>query len=197
MQKLIEKARKFAIKEYTNYNGKFGSEFMIALTGECVKLAEELADESMDKTALIIGTYLHDIGRTITDGPEHAAEGAKIAKDFLKKNNADEQTKTIVLDCILNHGSSAEPKTAEGKLLQFIDKAALINIGILQIYIKKLAETMTEEEAMQKAMESLDKWYNRLGDRKAKVKKEYKACKEYLLHHHQQHHKPNTKQKSD
>ena len=180
-QQLIYQAKQLAKIEFSRYTGKFGSAFMIAMTEECIFLANRYAEKDMNKSALLIGIYLHDIGRIVTDEDDHTLESAKIAERFLKENEIeDSELKEIVLDCCLNHGSKATPKTKEGKLMQFIDKAALINKRMIQLYIKTLSQTLSEQIAIAKAKEKLEQWHNKLGERKEELKKEYMECKKYL-----------------
>ncbi len=108
MQEIIEKAKIFVLEKYSKYNGKFGTQFMKIATEDSIKLAHKLSEDiNLNKSALLLGIYLHDIGRTITDNEEHTIEGKKIAEIFLRENGVkDKETLEIVFDCILNHGLS-------------------------------------------------------------------------------------------
>jgi HD superfamily phosphodiesterase len=140
VQEIIDKSKKFVLNKYSKYNGKFGPQFMKFVTEESIKLADTLSKGTdLNKSALLLGIYLHDIGRTVTDSQEHTIEGKKIAESFFKDNHfKDERILEIIFDCILNHGSEARPTTNEGKLVQFIDKAVLINPKIISNILSSL-----------------------------------------------------------
>ena len=179
---IIKDIKLFAIQKFKEYDGKFGSEFMIAATEECIKLIERFSyGQQINKNALIIGAYLHDIGRVVTDGPYHNLKGAEIAEAFFEDNNIDdEEIRNIVLDCVLNHGSNATPKTEEGKIMQFVDKAVLVDVKIVRIYLKKLTEKLSKEEAVKKAKEKVDKWYNSIGPKKPLFDDQYHKCIKFI-----------------
>lgn len=74
----------------------------------CILLSE---NKDVDIESLKIASWLHDIGRTeISKG--HAEKSLEIAeKEFGELN-------PIIKDCLLNHGSSENPETKEGKIFQ-------------------------------------------------------------------------------
>lgn len=182
MQEIIDKSKKFVLDKYSKYNGKFGPQFMKIVTEESIKLADTLSKGTdLNKPALLLGIYLHDIGRTITDSQEHTIEGKKIAESFLRDNNfKDENILKIVFDCILNHGSEAKPTTNEGKLVQFIDKAVLINPRILKLYYESLLKEKDKSSAKQIISSKLEKWYTSLGNKKQEFKDKYNKCLDYI-----------------
>lgn len=182
MQEIIDKTKKFVFDKYSKYNGKFGPQFMKIVTKESVKLAYRLSkNNNLNKSALILGAYLHDIGRITTDSQEHTTEGKKIAETFLRNNNVkDEKILEIVFDCILNHGFKARPTTNEGKIIQFIDKAVLINPEIIKVYYYSVLKEKDKITAKQIILTKLEKWYNSLGDKKQEFKDEYKECLDYI-----------------
>lgn len=180
MQELIEEARQLSTAEFAKYNGKFGSAFMLTMTEICVQMASQV-DEPINKDALIIGAYLHDIGRNVTDGPEHNTEGATIVRQFFADHpTVDETTKKIVIDCTLHHGSTATPETREGQIMQFIDKASLINRKIIHLYVDRLMKKMPESQACEEALQKVQGWWVALGDRKEELRQEFELCVDYL-----------------
>ena len=182
MQEIIEKARLFVLEKYSKYDGKFGPSFMKIATEESIKLANKLSTGSkLNKFALLLGIYLHDIGRVITDSEEHTVEGKKIAETFLRENGVkDKEILRVVFDCVLNHGSKAHPVTNEGKLVQFIDKVVLINPRIIKIYFESLLENNDKKTAQKITLDKLNKWYNSLGNRKIEFKEKYEECLNYV-----------------
>lgn len=182
VQEIIEKTRMFVLEKYSKYNGKFGPVFMKMITEESIDLANKIKEgTNLNELALLLGIYLHDIGRVITDEEEHTIEGKKIAEIFLNENGVkDPKILEIVFDCILNHGSKAHPTSEEGKIVQFIDKAVLINPKIIKIYFELLLEKNDKNTAKETALTKLEKWYNSLDSRKKEFENQYKECLEYM-----------------
>lgn len=90
-----------------------------------------------------LAAILHDIARQKEDilgegGPLcHAAEGAKMAAEILKRHNYSEKTITAVADCIKTHRFRKEnaPKTIEAKVLYDADKLDAIGaIGVARAF---------------------------------------------------------------
>jgi HD superfamily phosphodiesterase len=52
---------------------------------------------------LIIACYLHDIGMSAEQGPNHGKHSRELCREFLKKNNLSEKDYTDVLDTIEYH----------------------------------------------------------------------------------------------
>lgn len=182
MQELVERARLFALEKYSTYTGKFGPQFMQVATEESITLALKYSKGmNLHMPALLTGIYLHDIGRTVTHDEKHAIEGKKIAEAFLAKNCVlNKRFIGIVLDCVLNHGSDARPTTKEGELVQFIDKAVLINSRIVRVYFEFLCKDNDITMAQTVVIAKLNKWYNTLGCRKVEFENEYKFCMNYI-----------------
>lgn len=82
-----------------------------------LKLAKH---KEVDVEKIKIASWLHDIGRTVQI-KNHAEESVKLAEGEF--GSLDE----IIKDCILNHGNSKNPKTEEGKIIQFADKLSILN----------------------------------------------------------------------
>ncbi len=185
MKLIIKKTRSFVVQSFSDNPSKFGSKFMILMADECVKLADELGkNKNLNLSALKIGIYLHDIGRTITDDKDHNIEGKKIAEKFLAEIGVnDEEILNIVFDCALNHGSDANPITKEGEFMKFLDKAVLINPKLIKIYYDLVRSEIDEEVAKEKVMLKLDKWYNSLTEKNIGLEKSYKECIELVVNY--------------
>lgn len=122
MKNLTSKtAEEFAKNLYENKMQGLEKRFILmhsqGVMETCLKLAK---DKRVDLEKLKIASWLHDIGRTEQD-EGHAEKSVEIAeKEF---GTFDETVK----DCILNHGNSKNPKTEEGKIIQFADKLSILN----------------------------------------------------------------------
>ncbi len=101
-----------------------------------VKWAVYLAKrEGADVEVVKKAAELHDIAR---DKPNHAIEGAKMAREILRSEGYDEEFIAKVVHCIEAHSFSSgiEPKTIEAKVLSDADKLDAIGaIGIARAFI--------------------------------------------------------------
>jgi hypothetical protein len=80
-----------------------------------IKAIDELTDNKGIIEKLKPLAWVHDIGKI--NGDNHAEKSIEVLKDF----NLDETEK----DCILNHGSSGNPKSEEAKIFQCADGISL------------------------------------------------------------------------
>lgn len=86
--------------------------------------------KKVDKKSLKIASWLHDVGR-INSEENHANESIKIIEKKFGKIGG------VILDCIINHGSSSNPKTTEGKIFQLADKMSLLTPELFVLYAKE------------------------------------------------------------
>jgi len=112
-----ETAKKYALEKFSQLPelkfkwNKVHSEGII----EILKILT--SDKNIDLSKLISLAWVHDIGKIKSD-KNHAG----LSLDILKKEFLLDKVDT---DCILNHGSSANPKTPEGKLFRYADGLSL------------------------------------------------------------------------
>jgi len=117
-----ETAEEFALEVFKN-KMKAGVEkrFIIQHTKGVLKTSLALAkSKKVDLESLKIACWLHDIGRTVSI-ENHAEISINLAEEKFGKLN-----KTIT-DCIKNHGSSKNPETQEGRIIQLADKLSIMN----------------------------------------------------------------------
>lgn len=116
-----ESAKKFALRIYGKMKAGVEKRFIVQHTKGIVKTSVNLAKgKKVDLESLKIACWLHDIGRTV-DVEGHAEISINLAEE--KFGNLNQ----IMLDCILNHGSSKNPETREGKIMQLADKLSIMN----------------------------------------------------------------------
>lgn len=116
-----ESAKKFVFEEFAKMKPSVEKKFLVQHTKGVVKTALKLAkNKKVDKKSLEIACWLHDVARSI-QSENHAQLGVKMVKDKFGKINS------IIEDCIVNHGSSKDPQTEEGKIIQVADKLSIMN----------------------------------------------------------------------
>ena len=120
-------------------------------------------DKQINIDKLFTLAWVHDIGK-IKSEENHA----ELSLEILKKDfYLDEVDK----DCILNHGSSGNPQTEEGKLFRYADGLSLFTKEI--IHFKFSAETK-EGLTLEKIQENIKKVYK-------KYKAKYSDSEEVLI----------------
>ena len=116
-----ESAKKFALETFKKMKSGVEKRFLIQHSKSIVKTSMNLAKgRKIDIESLKIACWLHDIGRTVQiEG--HANISLKLAKEKFGELNP------IIEDCIVNHSSSKNPGTKEGKIMQLADKLSIMN----------------------------------------------------------------------
>jgi HD superfamily phosphodiesterase len=103
MKKVIEKAKKFALKEVEKYHSPNITHFEIAN-----KMGQILAKKhKADKDIVMLGTIFMDckIGQALHEGrlKDHVQISADTAIKFLQKEKVEEKTIDDVVNCVLSH----------------------------------------------------------------------------------------------
>ncbi len=108
-----ENARKFALEKFGELPELF-FQWNIIHSKSMIKILEILCkDKDVDKKKLFALAWVHDIGRTVSD-ENHAKFSLELLEEEFSLDDVDK-------DCILNHGSSGNPKTKEGKIFRYAD----------------------------------------------------------------------------
>ena len=175
---LVAKAHVAMQQMFAAHDGKLSGRIMTIHAERCASMGRDMgARQGLNVDALMIAGYLHDVGRTINDDESHTLEGAKIVELFFQEHNVHDATlKDIIIDCTLNHGSKAKPMTQEGKLMQFIDKAALIDVSVISVLIEEFSKSMPLQKAREKAKQKLESRYRKIGDNRDTVQRSYEEC---------------------
>ncbi|MEM4271163.1 MAG: HD domain-containing protein [Candidatus Pacearchaeota archaeon] len=118
MKQLTEKnAKEFALerfKELPELNFKWN----IIHSEGIIKILSILSkNTNFNKTKLFALAWVHDIGKIISE-----EDHAKLSLEILKKEFILDE---VDVDCIINHGSSGNPKTEEGKIFRYADGLSL------------------------------------------------------------------------
>jgi len=117
-----ESAKNFALEIFkTKIKPSLERKFIIQHSKGIIKTALNLAKgKNLDLESIKLAGWLHDIGRSESiEG--HAAISLRLAEEKFGTINP------IITDCILNHGSSKNPQTKEGKIIQLADKLSIMN----------------------------------------------------------------------
>ena len=142
------------------------------------KLAVFIAmEEGADVEVVKKAAELHDVAR---EKENHALEGAKLAREILRKEGYDEDFIEKVCHCIEAHSfsSGVEPKTLEAKVLSDADKLDAIGaIGVARAFMfsgergRSIEETLRHFE--EKLLRLKDLLYTKTAKRLAEERHEF------------------------
>ncbi len=177
---LIEKARKFVESECRKPTNKYGYglyvEHFVPMQNHAKKLCHKLAG---NPEIISIAAWLHDIDSMMIGRKDHHLTSARIARDFLEKQNYDPQKTTIVLACIEHHrqSTSFNRETLEEKIIA--DADAICNFDMLPglFYVTLVVEKLTPILAAKSIKKKLENKWRRLhfNESKKLVKPKYQA----------------------
>lgn len=121
---MIEFVKDYVKSQFLSYKGKFtGAQMFVAAEITAKELLRHYNGEY--SAALVLGAYLHDVGRVRSDEKDHVQHSAAMAMEMLKGKISPEEL-DIVIDMCLNHGRKSLPKTLEGQLIKSLDKLPFI-----------------------------------------------------------------------
>ncbi|NJE42457.1 HD domain-containing protein [Thermococcus sp. GR6] len=135
--KLIERAREFAMSFFER-EGTHGFSHVERVFNLCMHIGRE---EGADLEILALAALLHDVARPLESAgkvEDHAAEGARIARQYLRSLGYPEEKVEAVAHAIEAHRFSRgpEPTTLEAKILSDADKLDAIGaIGIARVFM--------------------------------------------------------------
>lgn len=131
MKKITLKiAEELALKKFNEIASEEDRVFSIEHTKAVIQAALVLSQgKKVNQELLQIAGWLHDIGKVIS-----MEDHAKHSLEILTSEGFDIDSK--LKDCILNHGSSGNPQTEEGRIFKIADKACFLNKDILDVLVK-------------------------------------------------------------
>ncbi|AMQ18096.1 HD domain-containing protein [Thermococcus peptonophilus] len=136
-RELIEIVREFA-KSFFDREGTHGFSHVERVFNLCIHIGKE---EGADLEVLALAALLHDIARPLEDSgkvEDHALEGARIARRYLRSLGYPEDKVEAVAHAIEAHRFSRGPKpaTLEAKILSDADKLDAIGaVGIARVFM--------------------------------------------------------------
>ncbi|MBP1912251.1 HD domain-containing protein [Thermococcus stetteri] len=136
-RELIETVREFA-KSFFDREGTHGFSHVERVFNLCMHIGRE---EGADLEVLALAALLHDIARPLEDSgkvEDHAIEGARIARRYLRSLGYPEDKVEAVAHAIEAHRFSRgpEPRTLEAKILSDADKLDAIGaVGIARVFM--------------------------------------------------------------
>jgi len=134
---LVEETREFA-REFFKREGTHGFSHVERVFNLCLHIGRE---EGADLEVLALAALLHDVARPLESAgkvEDHAAEGARIARRFLRSIGYPEEKVEEVAHAIEAHRFSRgpEPRTLEAKILSDADKLDAVGaIGIARVFM--------------------------------------------------------------
>lgn len=148
MTALVEKAENYVLELFKE---KLPNTFIyhnFKHTQRVVKSSKELIDNSeihvKQQEALLLAAWLHDTGYTVTY-KGHEEESKSIAREFLEKNNADEDLINQVLKLINATKPGWEPKDLTEQIIKDADTSHLA-----KDYFEETSELLRQELKLQK-----------------------------------------------
>ena len=178
---LIEKTRKFVeieiIKPTSILPAGFYFDHLVPMQKHAKKLCRKL---SGDIEIVLLAAWLHDIGSIIYGLKDHHITSAKVAKDFLEKENYDQKKIIKVLACIKHHRQSKNFKreTLEEKIIA--DADAICNFDMLHglFYATLVIEKLIPIEAAKSVKKKLENKWKKLHFNVSRdlIREKYKAA---------------------
>jgi len=145
MKKLTPKnAKSIALKYLKKHREKEGRYFAKVHTEAVVQIGKMLA-KRLGATISIVEmcAWVHDIG-SVVERNDHA----KHSLDLLEKEGFE--ISELIKDCVLNHGTSGQPKSEEAKILQMADKLSILSIPVLKILFNQKNITASDTDFVSK-----------------------------------------------
>ncbi|WP_053971244.1 Pycsar system effector family protein [Mangrovimonas sp. ST2L15] len=160
MSQIVKKAEEFVFNLFKENLDQSFLYHNFTHTERVLRSLREIIDgnEDIDKEtakALQLAAILHDTGYTVTRN-NHEEESVKIAKNFLKEENADDSIIEKVSQCILATKMSDEPKSQIEKIIRDADSS---HFG--KEYFEEASEFLRKELEIQGiAQHSSGDWLN-------------------------------------
>lgn len=137
-----------------------------------------------NRTIVELAVFLHDVARSKKDSETHHIEGAKIAKQILKRYEYPKDTIDAVVHCILAHRSSKDfiPGTIEAKIVANAD--ALSHFDMVPLFFYWRARKSTFEQTVDWVDKKLKRDWSKkltLPQSKKLVAKKYALTKIFLV----------------
>jgi len=127
--------------------------------------AEKLATQfEASKDLVVASSILHDIADAVMarENPKHEEESNKIAEEFLKKCDFnEEEIEIIVYDAIRFHGckNGETPKTLVGKVMASADAVAHLKSKFYDYALETLQKNESMEEIRDWALPKIERDY--------------------------------------
>lgn len=152
-------AKEFALEKFEQMSDLYKQWNILHSEGiiEILKILN--SDKQFDSEKLFSLAWIHDVGK-IRSEKNHAMISFEILSDYFYLDEEDE-------DCILNHGSSMNPKTKEGKIFRYSDGLSLFTEKIIEfrIFAERL-ENKSEKEIYEEIKKDYEKYKNKYSDSK-------------------------------
>ncbi|MGC9310069.1 MAG: HD domain-containing protein [Candidatus Nanoarchaeia archaeon] len=151
MKKLTEEnAREYALekfKELPELNFKWN----LLHSEGIIKILSILSqNKNFNKNKLFALAWVHDLGKTISE-----EDHAKLSLEILKKEFILDG---VDIDCIINHGSSGNPKTEDGKIFRYADGLSLFTKRVIRFrFFAEAKEGLSFEDIEER----IKKFYNK------------------------------------
>ena len=152
MKELTQKnAKEYALEKF-NQMPELSFKWNVFHSGGIIEILKIITlNKDVNINKLFALAWLHDIGK-IKSEKNHA----KLSLEILKK---DFMLDDVGIDCILNHGSSGNPKTKEGKIFRYADGLSLFTNNVINFkFYAEAKEGLTFEKIHEDIKNSYEKY---------------------------------------
>ncbi|NPA47096.1 MAG: HD domain-containing protein [Thermococci archaeon] len=176
---IVERTREFA-RSFFNRNGTHGFDHVERVFNLCMSIGRR---EGADLEILALASLLHDVARPLEEAgrvKDHAVEGARIARRYLREIGYPEDRTEAVARAIEAHRFSRgpAPDTLEAKILSDADKLdAMGAVGVARVFMYSGEHGRDVETSLrhfeEKILKLKDMMYTETGRRMAEERHEY------------------------
>lgn len=142
-----ENAREYALEKFEELP-ELDFKWNLLHSEGIIKILSILSkNKNFNKNKLFALAWVHDIGKTISE-----EDHAKLSLEILKKEFILDE---VDIDCIINHGSSGNPKTEEGKIFRYADGLSLFTKRVIRFRFFAEAKEGLSFEDIEERIEKL------------------------------------------
>lgn len=152
-----ENAREFALEKFKELP-ELDFRWNIIHSEGIIKILSVLSkNKNFNKNKLFALAWVHDVGKTISE-----EDHAKLSLEILKKEFILDE---VDIDCIVNHGSSGNPKTEEGKIFRYADGLSNFTKRVIRFrFFAEAKEGLSFEDIEEKIKNLYNKYKSSYAD---------------------------------
>jgi uncharacterized protein len=177
----LKKIEKFAFQNAEKKGMPHDMNHIKSVTKWAVYIAQQ---EKADVNVCLVAGLLHDVAGKKYGFKNHEEKSAKIARNFLLKMKLNRSFVDKVTHAIRYHGAKLVKgaKTKEAQIIYEADKTQTTSVwGFCRIYQERLKRGLSQDEAIEKCQEILERHYGLLKTKTAKklFKSSYQIMRQF------------------